>query len=80
VLQRDDLAVLKTRLVAPVLRLVKEPAMSRLFVPIDIEDENLHVSLPEMFSIDLSALGPVASHAPELHDDIVRALDMLITG
>jgi CcdB protein len=80
VLQRDDLAVLKTRLVAPVLRLAGEPAMAKLLVPLDVENENLHVSLPEIFSIDRSALGPAAGNASELHNDIVRALDLLITG
>jgi hypothetical protein len=80
VLQRDDLAVLQTRLVAPVLRLGGEPAITRLFVPIDVENESLHVSLPELFSIDRNALGPVAANVYGLHDEIIRALDMLITG
>jgi hypothetical protein len=80
VLQRDDLAVLKTRLVAPVLRLDGEPAMAKLLVPLEVEDESLHVSLPEVFSMDRSALGPVVGSASELHNDIVRALDLLITG
>jgi hypothetical protein len=80
VLQRDDFAVLKTRLVAPVLRLAGEPAMAKLLVPLEVENESLHVSLPEVFSIDRNALGPVASNASNLHADIIRALDLLITG
>jgi hypothetical protein len=80
VLQRDDFAVLKTRLVAPVLRLDGEPAIARLLVPLEVENESLHVSLPEIFSIDRSALGPVSRSASELHVDIVRAPDLLITG
>jgi hypothetical protein len=72
ILQRDDFAVLKTRLVAPVLRLGGEPAMAKLLVPIKIENEDLHVSLPEIFSIDRNALGPVASNASEPDDDSVQ--------
>jgi CcdB protein len=80
VLQRDDLALLKTRLVAPVLRLDGEPVMANLFVPLVVEDESLHVSLPEIFSIDRNALGPVAGNHSALRDEVVRALDMLVTG
>ena len=80
VLQRNDIALLKTRLVAPVLRLDGEPAIARLLVPLAVEDEHLYVSLPEMFSIDRNALGPVSSNFSHLHDDVVRALDLLITG
>ena len=80
VLQRDDIALLKTRLVAPVLRLHGEPALAKLFVLLTLEDEELYVSLPEIFSIDCNALGPVTGNASHLHDDIIRGLDMLITG
>jgi hypothetical protein len=80
VLQRDDLAILKTRLVAPVLRLAGDAIMAKLMVPVHVEAEILHVSLPEMFSIDRNALGPVAGNASDLHNEIIRALDLLITG
>jgi hypothetical protein len=54
--------------------------MAKLLVSIKIENEDLHVSPPEIFSIDRNALGPVASNASELHANIVRALDLQITG
>ena len=54
--------------------------MAKLFVPLVMESEDLYVSLPEIFSIDRNALGPPASNVSDLHDDVIRALDMLITG
>jgi hypothetical protein len=47
--QLDDLSLLKTRLVAPVLRLAGEPAIAKLPVSLDVENKSLHVSLSEIF-------------------------------
>jgi toxin CcdB len=80
VIQRDMVSALPIRLVAPVMRLPPKSAVTRVMVPVEIEGESLHVSLPELFSIDRAMLGPVAGNLSPLHDDIVRALDLLITG
>lgn len=80
VLQRDDLTLLKTRVVAPVLRLKGEPAIAKLLVPLVVLNETLHVSLPEIFAIDRNALRPSAGNVSAIHNDVIRALDMLITG
>jgi CcdB protein len=80
VIQRDMVSALPTRLVAPVLRLQRTSAVTRVMVAVEIGGESLHISLPETFSIDRTMLGPVASNLSHLHDDIVRALDMLVTG
>jgi toxin CcdB len=80
VVQRDMVSALPTRLVAPVMRLSLKSAVTRVMVPVAIEGESLHISLPELFSIDHTMLGAVVGNLNHLHDDIVRALDMLITG
>jgi toxin CcdB len=80
VIQRDMVSALPTRLVAPVMRLQRTSAVTRVMVTVEIGGESLHISLPETFSIDRTMLGPVASNLSHLHDDIVRALDMLVTG
>jgi CcdB protein len=80
IIQRDGVSGLPTRLVAPVMRLTPEAVIARIMVPVDFEDEKLHISLPEMFSIDKGMLGNVVGNLSDLHVDIVRSLDMLVTG
>lgn len=80
VIQRDMVSALPTRLVAPVMRLQRNGTVTRVMVAVEIEDESLHISLPEIFSIDRAMLGPVVGNLSQLHHDIVRALDMLFTG
>jgi toxin CcdB len=80
VIQRDMVSDLPTRLVAPVLRLPSKNAITKVMVPVVIEGEDLFISLPEIFSIDNNMLGAVVSNLDKLHENIVRALDMLVTG
>jgi hypothetical protein len=80
VIQRDAVSGLPTRLVAPVMRLAKEHLLTKLMISVSVENETLYISLPELFAIDRSNLGTYAGNISELHDDIVRAVDMLLTG
>jgi CcdB protein len=80
ILQRDAVSALPTRLVAPVMRLAQNEVLTKLMIPINVEGELLHIALPELFAINYSSLGSVAGNLGALHTDIVRALDMLITG
>ena len=80
IIQRDMASVLPTRLVVPIMRLAHRNAITQITVPVLFEGESLHISVPELFSIDASMLGPVVGNLNQLHDDVVRALDMLITG
>lgn len=80
IIQRDWVEELPTRLVAPVMRLKSGEIVSRVMVGVDIEGESLLIALPELFSIDRNMLGPVVGNVSGLRDDIVRALDFMITG
>ncbi len=80
IIQRDMVSGLPTRLVAPVMRLPSQSVITKVMVPMEIDGESLHISLPELFSIDRNMLNPAVGNLNQLHDDIVRALDLLITG
>lgn len=80
VIQRESVSALPTRLVAPVMRLPEAEAVTRIMVPVEFGGERLHIVLAELFTISRSALGPVEGNLVALHDDIVRALDFLVTG
>jgi CcdB protein len=80
ILQRNAVAALPIRLVAPVMRLARNEVLTKLMIPIKVEDELLHIALPELFAINRSSLGNVEANLSTLHTEIVRALDMLITG
>lgn len=80
VIQRDSVSALPTRLVAPVMRLSPTEVVTRVMVPVEVGGDQLYIVVSELFAISRTALGTVEGNVAELHDDIVRALDFLVTG
>ena len=80
VLQHDHMDALPTRIVAPLLRLERSSALSRVMVPVQVAGEDLVASMPELFSLPTKLLGPPVVNLSDRHDAIIAALDFLITG
>ena len=80
VMQHDYYAGLPTLIVAPALLLPPERALSRVMPRVTVGTEQLFLSMPEIFAIEPSRLGPVIGSVAEFRLEIVAALDRLITG
>jgi hypothetical protein len=79
-IQRDTLSALPTRLVVPVMRLAARDVIGDVMIAMEIDGELLHAVVSELFTIGRSALGPPVGNQSDRHDEIVRALDFLVTG
>jgi len=80
-IQSDFLSDLGTRIVAPLVRArIFGKPIKRLNIEIRVRGQLLVLSTAELAGIPRSELGPVVGSAREHRDQIVTAIDLLITG
>ena len=80
--QADLLRGLRTRVVVP---LVKRTAVGRkpiknLTPVLDVDGQKFVMLVPQLAGISLSDLGPEVASVAQYRNDIIGALDFLITG
>lgn len=79
--QSDLLDPLATRVVVPLVRLAAAPTPVRHLNPVfEVQGERVVLSTPELAGIPRAALGEKVGNLAQRRDEIVRALDVLITG
>jgi toxin CcdB len=79
VLQSGDFSALQSAIVAPIRKL-KKPPMKKLHIAVTINDEDLHISMAELGIFPLKQLGKHESNLSSLHEDVMKALDLLFSG
>lgn len=52
----------------------------RLHLALDVADERHLILMSQMVALPRSSLGPIIGTAADLRDEIVRAVDLLVTG
>jgi toxin CcdB len=80
--QSDLLRDLSTRVVIPLVKLttIDKKPIKNLTPVLDVEGQKFVVLIPQLAGIGASELGPVVASAAAQRDQIVAALDFLITG
>lgn len=80
--QSPLLDTLDTRLVIPLTPLSRYsgPAMSTLTPVLDVEQQAYLMLTPQMAGIPRKALGATVADLSERRDDIIAAIDFLVTG
>ena len=80
-LQSDLLSELSTRLVAPAYPLgPTTPRITRLNPKLEVEGRQYFLATQEMAAIKKSLLGTTVGSAAARRDEIIVAIDLLITG
>ena len=80
--QSDATSVLPTRLVCPVRRetpMSGEP-IDRVHLTVSINMETFVILMTELTAVPIGILGPVVTSLKSHRQDIVSAIDLLITG
>ncbi len=80
VLQRETLQDIRTRLVAPLLPSGQVVATAKLHPQITVEGVDYVVMVERMAAVDMSTLTKTTHSAAAIRDQLVRAVDFLITG
>lgn len=80
VLQRDLMVDIGTRLVAPLVPHGQVLSAEKLHPRIDIEGVDYVVMIERMAAVHRSTLVETEHRADSIRDEIVRAVDFLITG
>jgi toxin CcdB len=80
--QSDLLADLQTRVVVPLAKLtaLRKKPMKDLTPVVDIDGGKYLLLVPQLAGIAANKLGPAVSNVSSHRDEIVAALDFLITG
>ena len=79
--QADLLDELSTRVVVPLIRIEAAGTPLQTLNPVfEIEGQQLVLSVPELSGIALRSLGEKVSNLAARRNDIVAALDLLLTG
>ena len=80
--QSDLLSTLHTRVVVPVTKLnaPRKKPIKDLTPVLDIEGGKYLLLIPQLAGISVDELGPPIGNASSHRDEIVSALDFLITG
>jgi toxin CcdB len=79
--QSDLLDPLATRVVVPLVRQAAAPTPMRHLNPVfEVQGEPVVLSTPELAGIPRSALGEKVGNLAPRRDEIIRALDVLISG
>ncbi|HEX9812682.1 MAG TPA: CcdB family protein [Burkholderiales bacterium] len=80
--QSDLLADLQTRVVVPLAKLtaLRKKPMKDLTPVVDIDGGKYLLLVPQLAGIAAAELGPAVSNVSSHRDEIVAALDFLITG
>lgn len=79
-IQSDFLDTLKTRLVIPVVQLAEQKPISRLNPVFEIERKRYLLLVQEMAAIPVKNLGTKVAELKTLRDEILAAVDLLLTG
>ncbi|HET7570846.1 MAG TPA: CcdB family protein [Gammaproteobacteria bacterium] len=80
-IQSDLLSDLQTRLVVPLVKSGRDGEMPGKVTPaIDIGGEPYILVMPQLAGIDVSQIGSVVADLGHYRDEIVAALDFLVTG
>lgn len=77
-IQHDLLDNLSTRVVIPLVRDIKP--LSHLSPTVEVQGMKLVLSTAEMASVPLAVLGEKVASLAEFRQDIIGAVDFLITG
>ncbi len=80
ILQRDDLADIRTRIVAPLLSLGQVMASAKLHPQFEIDGKMYVVMMDRLAATDGKLLIETSYNAEAIRDQITRAIDMLFTG
>lgn len=80
ILQSDHFDQLTTRLVAPVYRADVLPPLDELTPHIEIDGDEHVVRIDLSFAAPKSKLGPKVGSAVSLQQEVMRAIDRLLTG
>jgi toxin CcdB len=80
--QSEVLAVLGTRVVVPLYRpeATGVQALSRLTPVVQFQGQPLVAMVPELAGIPRRELGPIAGDLGSSQNDILQAIDLLLTG
>jgi len=80
--QSDLLANLQTRVVVPLAKLtaLRKKPIKDLTPVVDIENGKFLLLVPQLAGIAVNELGPAAGNVGAQRDEIIAALDFLITG
>lgn len=79
--QSDLLENMSTRVVVPLSTLISQSdVLTRLTPILEIESKQYRMLTPQIAGIPINALGQEVAHLANSHDDIVAALDFLISG
>jgi toxin CcdB len=80
--QSDLLSELQTRIVVPLAKLTafRKKPIKDLTPLIDFEGGKYLMLIPQLAGVAVSELGQVAGRLNEYRDEIIAALDFLITG
>ena len=80
--QSDVLCVLATRVVVPLYRpeAVRSQAMTRLTPTVMVMGRSLIAMVPEMAGIHQRDLGPAVGDLSSQRNDLLQAIDLLLTG
>lgn len=80
-IQADAVADLQTRVVAPLARIGTVPAVIRDLNPIfEIDDQRFMMLTQELVTVQKKHLRTVYMSVADCHAEIMRALDILLTG
>ena len=79
--QSDLLDPLATRVVVPLVRMAAVPSPIRYLNPVfEVDGEKVVMSTPELAGVPRQVLGAKVGNLSARRDDIIRALDVLISG
>lgn len=80
--QSDLLSELNTRVVVPMYlhKTLKTAPMTRLTPEVSFEGKKLVLMTPQLAGISVKDLGDTAGNLAKVRDNIIGALDMLLTG
>lgn len=80
-LQSDLLDPLATRVVAPLVRYASMPKPAQYLNPVfEVRGEPVVMSTAELAGVPTHALGSAVGNLSKCRDDIIRAIDCLISG
>ncbi|MFU8857118.1 MAG: CcdB family protein [Deferrisomatales bacterium] len=80
-LQNDLLDSLATRVVAPLVRYEHMPTPARYLNPVfDVRGERVVLSTAELAGVGRHELGEVVGSLADHRDEIIRAIDFLLSG
>ena len=81
-IQSDPVSILETRIVVPLRKAdsFADSAISKIHIPIEIENEKYFAIISEMAAIPSGRIGSVIANGANLRTEIISAIDLLFTG